>query len=108
MPVSNSFKQYILDQLSDFGEVTPKSMFGGYGLFHQGIMFGMLAGDTFKLKVDESNKEEFEVLGMKPHQDPKKKKGMPYWQVPEQVIEDKTILAEWARKSHEIAQAAKK
>jgi DNA transformation protein len=64
-------------------------MFGGIGLFHQGLMFGKIGGDTFRLKVDEHNKKEYEDREMKPFYSEKKKKGMPYWEVPIEVFEDR-------------------
>lgn len=103
MPVSQDYINYILDQLSEFGEVQSKKMFGGVGFFREGKMFAMLAGDTFRLKVDDTNKPDFEAKGMQPYVNPKKKKGMPYWEVPPDVLEDKTLLAEWAMKSWKIA-----
>jgi len=55
-------------------------------------MFGKIGGDTFRLKVDESNEQHFENKGMKPYHSEKKKKGMPYWEVPQDVLEDRTEL----------------
>ena len=63
----------------------------------------MIGGNVFKLKVDESNKMDFEAKGMKPHHSNSKKKGMPYWEVPIDVVEDKIVLAQWAKNSYNIA-----
>ena len=108
MAVSESYLNYITDQLSEFGEVEVKRMFGGIGLFHQGLMFGKIGGDVFRLKVDDHNQADFEARGMKPYFSEKKKKGMPYWEVPTDVIEDRQMLAEWANKSYQAAVRAKK
>jgi len=45
---------------------------------------------------------------MKPFYSEKKKKGMPYWQVPQEVLDDRTALAKWAEKSFEIAKSKAK
>lgn len=103
MAVSDSFLNYVVDQLSDFGEFEVKKMFGGIGLFREKKMFGMIGGDVFRLKVDETNQADYEAKGMKPYHSDKKKKGMPYWEVPAEVLEDRAALAEWAIKSWEIA-----
>ncbi len=108
MAVKEELLNYITDQLSAFGQVDVKKMFGGIGLFHQGLMFGKIGGDTFRLKVDEHNKKDFEDRGMKPYFSEKKKKGMPYWEVPVEVLEDKKELAKWAKKSYEAAVRGKK
>ena len=78
-------------------------MFGGIGIFRKGLMFGKIGGDAFRLKVDETNQKQYEENGMKPFHSEKKKKGMPYWEVPQDVLEDKTELAKWANQSFDIA-----
>ncbi|MFT5697665.1 MAG: DNA transformation protein [Desulforhopalus sp.] len=59
MPVSNDFLVYILDQLSKWGEVTVKKMFGGAGLYRDGKMFGLVANNVVYLKVDDTNRGQF-------------------------------------------------
>ncbi len=109
MAINEDYLSYISDQLSAFGDVEIKKMFGGIGLFKDGLMFGMISADnTFRLKVDEVNKPDYEAKGMKQHYMPKKKKGMPYWEAPAEVIEDKEDLALWAKKAFEAAERGKK
>ncbi len=108
MAVNEDFLDFIIDQLAEFGKVEAKRMFGGIGFFHEGLMFGMIGGDTFRLKVDEHNMADYEQRGMKPFESGKKKKGMPYWEVPADVIEDKSVLAAWAGKAYQAAVRAKK
>lgn len=108
MAVNKEYAEFIKDQLSEFGEVEFKNMFGGIGIFKEGLMFAKIGGDKFRLKVDDSNKQQFEDKGMKPYHSEKKKKGMPYWEVPVEVIENRTELAKWAQESFEIALKSKK
>lgn len=103
MAVKEDYLNYIVDQLSEFGNVDVKKMFGGIGLFHEGLMFGKIGGETFRLKVDDSNKSKYEEKGMKPFYSEKKKKGMPYWEVPLEILEDRDKLKEWATESYQIA-----
>ncbi len=107
MVVSDDYLNLVLDQLSFFGEIETKRMFGGVGLFHNGLMFGKIGGDTFRLKVDEHNQKEYEDRGMKPFFSKNKKKGMPYWEVPIEIFEDKEKLKDWAAKSYEAAVRSK-
>ena len=58
--------------------------------------------------MNESNKKQFEDQGMKPFHSEKKKKGMPYWEVPQSVLENRTELAKWANQSFDIALESKK
>ncbi len=108
MAVSEDYLNFVMDQLSEFGEVEIKRMFGGVGLFHEGLMFGKIGGDVFRLKVDDHNKQQFEEKGMKPYYNKEKKKGMPYWEVPADVLDSKSELAKWARQSFEAALRGKK
>ena len=108
MAVAEDFKLFVQDQLRDFGSITMKNMFGGYGIFKEGVMFGMLAGNKLRMRVDEGNKPTYEAAGMKPHESKAKKKGMPYWEVPEHVLDNTVILLEWAQKAYEAALRGKK
>lgn len=110
MAVDESQKAYILDQLSEFGEVKAKNMFGGVGYFKDGVMFAMIGGGVFRLRADEQTEADFKAHGME-HFNPypnKSRKGMPYWEVPLSVFEDKHELKEWARKAYEAALRGKK
>lgn len=113
MAVDNSYLEFIVEQLSEFDAlhnfgVTTKKMFGGVGIFCNGVMFGMIGGGKFRLRVDEENKPDYEAKGMNSYNPKKKGKGMPYWEVPVEVLEDKTQLTKWATKAHEAALRGKK
>ena len=101
MPVNKDYLDYIVDQLSELGPFTHKKMFGGVGFFYEGKMFAAIMEDTFRLKVDDTNKEDFVSRGMGPFQHGKG--SMPYYEVPVDVLENKKELAIWAKKSAVIA-----
>jgi DNA transformation protein and related proteins len=99
LQVSESFKTFVLDQLEEFGDVAPRSMFGGVGLYHAGVFFGILARDTLYLKVDDGNRQDYEDAGMKAFKPyPGRGGTMRYYSVPLAVLESPIDLAEWARK----------
>ncbi|MEQ9304577.1 MAG: TfoX/Sxy family protein [Marinoscillum sp.] len=108
MAINKEYLLFVLDQLSEFGKIETKNMFGGIGIFKDGIMFAKIGGETFRLKVDETNQKQFEERGMKPFHSEKKKKGMPYWEVPQDILDNKTELTKWASQSFQIAKAANK
>ena len=108
MAYSDEYLEYLLDQLSLVSDVEAKKMFGGIGLFRNGLMFGMLDGDVFRLKVDDSNRADYEERGMGQFTTKSGKKGMPYWEVPVDVIEDKGTLKEWSDKAYQAAVDAKR
>ncbi len=108
MAVNESFLQHVTDQLSEFGDFDVKKMFGGIGFFKEGTMFAMIGGDTFRFRVDEITQPDYEVRGMKPFMSKSKKKGMPYWEVPADVLDDKKELKKWADKAYQAALRNKK
>ena len=109
MKVSENYKSYVEEQFSAFGQVNFKKMFGGYGIFKDGIMFGMISpGDIFRMRADEQNVDDFKTEGMKQFPSHGGKKGMPYWDVPVHVLEDQDELKLWAEKSLAAAIHAKK
>ncbi len=104
MSISNEYLQYILDQLSCVGDVTSKKMFGGAGIYLNGIMFALIADDVSYLKVDDTNRMDFENAeseAFKPF--PHKKMVMPYYEIPLDILEDTSQLKEWAEKAYQVA-----
>ncbi|WP_088188052.1 TfoX/Sxy family protein [Desulfosporosinus sp. FKA] len=100
MVISESFKEYVVDQLGKLGYVTVKKMFGGAGIYYDGLIFGLLADDTLYFKVDDSNKSDYIMAGMKPFKPfDDKSMVMPYYEVPVDILENREQLAEWALKS---------
>jgi DNA transformation protein len=105
LKVSDGFKSFVLDQLEELGDVTPKSMFGGVGLYHRGVFFGLLARDTLYLKVGDANRPDYERAKTKPFKPyPGRSGTMKYYAVPIEVLESPMDLAAWARKAIAVAQ----
>jgi len=109
MMADESFKDYVLDLFGDW-EVFPKRMFGGWGLFKEGIMFGLITGDELFFKVDKSNQEKYEERDSHPfiYTRQGKEVALSYWLVPEEIMEDSYALIDWALDSLEINTKLKK
>lgn len=109
LSVSREFQDYVTDQLSAVGSILSKSMFGGVGLYADGIFFALIANDILYQKVDDTNRQDYESAGMdafRPY--PDKARSMQYFEVPIEVLEDQQELFIWARKSITVALHAKK
>ena len=65
MAVSRGFQDFILDLLGPLDPM-PRRMFSGVGLFHGGVMFGLLAREAMYLRVDDMTRERFERAGSRP------------------------------------------
>lgn len=109
MPVSDDYLDWLLRQLEELGAVTPKRMFGGVGLYHGGVFFGIVDDDATFLRVDDATRPAYEERGMGAFQPIETAKPMRlYFQVPEDILADTQDLAEWARAAVSAARGAKK
>lgn len=109
----DDFCEYVVgDALADVRDITTKKMFGGYGLYLEGNIFGIITSDsTVYFKVDQSNQARYEAMGSEPfiyhgHKN-KKPTTMPYWVITEEVLEDRELLAELASESAAISARSK-
>jgi DNA transformation protein and related proteins len=103
LAVSTSYRRFVLDQFEELGEVTPRDMFGGVGLYWRDVFFGIIARDVLYFKVDDSSRREYVRRGMRPFQPyPNRTGTMQYYEVPLSVIESPTELARWARKAIQL------
>lgn len=108
MAINQSQLDFIIDQLEGIGDFIPKKMFGGVGFFKDGIMFALLGNGIFNLRVDETNMKDFSEYGMTRFLATKEKKGLPYYEVPADILEDRDRLTEWTLKAFEVAVRNKK
>lgn len=107
MAVSSDYRDYVLELLEPLGGVTYRSMFGGVGLYQNGLFFALIAEDAVYLKVDDLNRADFEAAGCEPFRPFGGDKPMSYWSAPLEALEDPDALAAWARKGTEAAARAK-
>jgi DNA transformation protein len=108
MAVQAQYLAYVLEQLAGLGNVSTRRMFGGVGLYSDGLFFGLIDDDTLFFKTDSSNSGEYIARRMPRFMAPAvpgAEKG--YYQVPADIIEDAETLVAWARKSVAVALAAK-
>jgi DNA transformation protein len=99
---------YLRDLFSSFRPVSVRRMFGGAGIYADGVMFALLSsGGTLYLKVDETNETDFARENLPPFA-PAMKSGkhavMPYRQMPERLYDDPDELAQWAGRALAAAQ----
>lgn len=110
MPQQDSFVQYTVELLEPLGPVQARAMFGGWGLYYGGMMFGLIAEGRLYLKTDEENRPAFEAAGGEPFvYDSGKGKppvAMSYWTPPTDANDDAHALLPWARRAVEAARRA--
>jgi DNA transformation protein len=98
------------DRLVALGPVFAKHMFGGYGLFLDGTMFGLVWRGTLYFKVGEANRAEYTRARAEPfaYLRGKERVEMSYATVPKKVLADGALLAEWAGRALAAARAPKR
>lgn len=105
MPVSDEYLAYVIDQLECLGSIRPRRMFGGAGLYFEGLFFAVVADDVLYFKVDDSNRPDYEAEGMEAFRPfPDKSMVMGYYQVPIDVLESKETIRDWAEKALRVAE----
>ncbi|NJN47504.1 MAG: TfoX/Sxy family protein [Candidatus Competibacteraceae bacterium] len=103
--MADEFVAYLLELLHAFGPVRARAMFGGYGLYREGLMFGLVADDMLYLKVDDQSRTEFIAQGLTPFVYHKQGKpySMSYYLAPLEALEDAELMRQWAQKGYAAA-----
>ena len=83
-----------------FGAVSVRRMFGGAGLYADGVMFGLVFDGQIFLKADAATAPDFEREGCTPFEygtKTGKRAVMSYWRLPDRLYDDPDDLALWAQ-----------
>jgi DNA transformation protein len=102
-------REFLIDLFSDFGPVTIRPMFSGFGISVDGVNFAMALRAGLYFRADEATVPQFEAEGSKPFQYSTRAKTVvvnSYWQLPARLFDDTDELSEWARAALGAAQRA--
>jgi DNA transformation protein and related proteins len=110
MAVSSEYREFVLESLGRVAPaVTARSMFGGVGVYSAGLFFALMAGETLYLKVDDTNRGDFEAIGMGPFRPfDDDKHVMHYYELPADLLEDADALRPWVEKAIDVARRSRK
>ena len=98
-------KHVLHDTLSGIKGISHRAMFGGYGIYKDGIIFAIIAEDKLYFKVDDSNREDYEKHGSQPfvyEQGKHQRISMSYWELPPNIMKDKQKISRWIQASYQI------
>jgi DNA transformation protein len=95
----DSFKDFVLDQLSELDDIEARRMFGGYGLYNDETFFGIVHKGRLYFKVGESSVAAYRKHKMKPFRSNAKQTLKSYYQVPVEILEDTDELRGWAKRA---------
>ena len=100
MVASESFAEFLREQLAPLGGITMRRMFGKTGVFCDGVMFGMVTDNTLYLRVDDESKETFKEAEAYPPLNYAKGGGtidLSFWRTPERLFDEPEEFVAWAR-----------
>ncbi len=100
MANSKAFIAHVLELGGRPGTLTARPMFGGHGIYTEGIIVGIVVEDTLYLKTDDVNREEFSALGLEPFVYQTKegeRHAMSYLRAPDDALEGAHALRPWLR-----------
>ena len=100
MVASDSFAEFLREQLAPLGRVTMRRMFGKTGVFCDGMMLGMVTDNMLYLRVDDQNRLAFEEARSAPPLNYEKKGetiDLSFWRAPERLFDEPDELVTWAR-----------
>jgi DNA transformation protein and related proteins len=102
-------RDFLIDLFSEFGPVTIRPMFSGFGISADGTNFALALRAGLYFRADEVTIPQFEAEGSTPFQYQTKAKTVTvgsYWQLPARLFDDPEELAGWARAALAAAQRA--
>jgi DNA transformation protein len=103
----DSFKEFVLDQLAGMLPITCCAMFGGFGLYHHDVFFGILHKGRLYFKTNEQTRPTYEEYGMKPFRPSDKQILKNYYEAPPDILENEEEIIVWASQAVGIATGAK-
>jgi DNA transformation protein len=108
--VSGELIEFLKEQMAGFGPVSVRRMFGGAGLFRDGLMFALVVGDVLYLKADEASRGTFEAEGLEAFAYATSKGRntiMSFMRAPEICLDDPDEMTRWCRLAFDAALRAK-
>jgi DNA transformation protein and related proteins len=98
-------EEYYLERLSPNGPVVARKMFGAVGFFMNGVIFALIIDGELYFRVDDKTRGDFENLGAMQfiYEARGKEVGMPYFVVPEAILNDDALVAKWMESAYQAA-----
>lgn len=99
MPVSQAFLDMVREFLSPLGAISTRRMFGGAGIYSEGVMFALIEDDILYFKADDSTKARYVSEGLAPFafEGQTRMVETSYWRAPERVFDDTDEMLDFAR-----------
>ena len=108
--MAGGFTDHLKDLFAPLGGVSFRRMFGGLGIFRDGVMFALVADDVLYLKADERNTPDFEAEDCGPfvYTARGKQATMSYRRLPDRLYDESDEFTRWALAAYDAADRARK
>ncbi len=103
---SNAYLEFLAEQMAPLGEISWRSMFGGYCMYCDGVVFALVARNAGFLKADDENRAGFEARGLQAFRPFEGTESMSYYEAPPEIFEDQDAMKLWCGGSVEAGRRA--
>lgn len=105
MKKQSEFVEFLHETFEEFGVIEVRRMFGGYGIYHNGLMFGLVEKNTLYLKGDEATQKHFKSRRLSQFQYNRAGKmvKLSYFKAPEEVYDNREKATLWAQRAYTAA-----
>lgn len=100
------FANHVVEQMAEFAQVEAKAMFGGHGIYWQGLMFALISQERLYFKADDQSVEAFISRGLEPftyEAKGDKRHSLRYFEAPAEVMDEPQEMAVWCRRAYDCA-----
>lgn len=103
--MADAFLAHLHDLFAPLGPVTVRAMFGGHGVYLDGLIIGLVLDDVLYLKADAVSRVQFEAAGCAPcvYRGQRQPITMSYWSLPADAMESPQAMLPWARLAYAAA-----
>lgn len=111
MPTENEFRTYLAELLAPLGPISFRRIFSAVGVLGARGMFGLIVDETLYFKVTDESRADYEAAGMSQityERASGREVGLPYFEVPDELLDEPERFLEWAEKAFAAAVPARR
>lgn len=99
MPQRSEFLDFVIGQMAGLGQIRARAMFGGHGLYCNGLFIAIIADEQLYFKADARSQPRFEAAGLQRFQYQARGRTVQlmYYEAPTEVYDDARVMTEWGQ-----------